>query len=515
MNFPAAPKRIAPLVLVLIALLVGAALPASAAAAPEEGNGTLSISPSPTVLETTTAGQQSNPQPVTLTYEGEGMVYIEGLDVVGGEAGEFLLQGSNCGGLGEGASCQVWLGLKPASPGEKHAELVVKFGTRPAATFEISGTAVEPSLGFSPAGHDFGLWRINRETAFENFTVSNTGQALVQVNNDEITGPGHDAFWISGQDCSGRSLAPGESCWVQVAFNPHQRQAYEASLRVWVNGASFDAALAGQGGAARVETPENPVDLGAATVGGTGEVRAITLENTGDLPETFFIGVLAGGDAASFELLDENCTLVSLAPGASCTAHVRFAPRSAGRKAARLAFFGDGEGGTMVQVEGDGVAASASMLPAAFDFGAVAGGARSASHEFVVRNDGPTPLAFDRVSVVGTDVDQFPLSGDECSGAELAPGASCAVRVRFAPEGTGARQATLRVSGASATLSATLAGSAGGAEAEPESETAPRPPRRAARRFRFVHGETLDARRARVLHHRGHRRGGRERRPAR
>ncbi len=496
-TLPIAPsKRTGALVLVL-ALLVLGALPALAAAAPEEGDGTLTVSPAePIALPTTTAGYQSVQQTVKLSYEGEGEVFIDKVTVEGEDSGEFFLNGSNCGYLAGGQSCEAWVGLKPTTVGEKHAYLVVQFGLRPSAAFALSGRAVAPQLSFTPAEYDFGLHRVNRESSGTMLELTNTGEAGVQTSSFEIVGPGHEVFWLGGGNCWGAWLEPGQSCAVQVEFGPRARTTYEAEVRATVNGSTFAAPISGRGGAAVTEALENPVGFAPTTVGSGGEVRTVTLRNVGDLPEAFFIGVLAGGDAASFRLLDENCTLVPLAPGGSCTAHVRFTPDSPGHKVARLAFFGDGEGGMMVQVEGDGVAAAATLLPSSFDFGSLTPGARSAAHAFVFRNDSASPLALDRVGLVGADVDQFALSGDECTGATLAPGGECAVHVRFAPDSAGAKLAMLRVSGPAATLSAALAGTGAGAEPGP----VPVGPRRA---HRVVRGETIWAGKSRLLHRHG------------
>lgn len=50
-----------------------------------------------------------------------------------------------------------------------------------------------------------------------------------------------------------------------------------------------------------------------------------------------------------------------------------------------------------------------------------------------------------RVKVTGPDRDDFIVSADDCSGETVATGSSCEVRVRFAPEELGARQAALTV----------------------------------------------------------------------
>jgi hypothetical protein len=459
-TFTAQPRQIGTSVLVLLALaLVALAIPAGADAAPEEGVGTVSASPEPIVLPPTTVNNQSPFQTVHVSYEGEGEASVNKVTIEGEESAEFFLNGSNCGNLASGQQCEVWLGLKPSTTGEKHAWLTVTFnGTRPEQKFEISGRGVPAELSFDPAGYDFGLRQINRENISTSFQVKNDGEAGVQVGSFEFSGPGSNAFWTGNSNCWGTWLEPGQSCSMEVWFNPQEQITYEAELRVGANGSVAAAELLGEGGRAIVQATENPVDFGSASAGSAGLVRTITLENTGNLPESFFIGVIAGGNAGSFELLDESCTMIELGPGESCVAHVRFHPLAPGGLSAHLAFFGNGEGGVLVQLGGEGVLGSGSIVPGSFDFGVQAAGSRSAPHVFTVTNSGTAQLGFDRVSLGGSELDQFVISGDDCSGALLNPGEKCEVRVRFAPDSPGAKAATLRVSGDAPTVVATLSG---------------------------------------------------------
>jgi hypothetical protein len=471
-NSPARPRLIGATVSVLLAI-AALALPAASFAAPEEGPGTLTVSPDPVVLVPTTVGNQSAAQTVQIGYEGEGEASINKVTIEGEEAGEFFSNGANCGNLSEGQHCEAWIGLKPGSLGEKHADLVITFnGERPTATFPISGRSVAPQLSFTPQSYDFGLQRINRESLSTNFQIENSGEAEVQFGSFEISGPGSGVFWTGNSSCWGTWLAPGQSCSMQIWFNPQERTGYEAELRTTANGSVFTASVSGQGGRAIVETPENPFHFGAATVGSIGVVKTITISNSGDLPAGFFIGVIAGGDSGSYRLLDESCTMAELAPAGTCTAHVRFAPESPGTKIARLAFFGDGDDGMMVQLEGEGVLPAAAIGPGSFDFGSQEAGTRSASHAFAVSNPGTTPLHLNQASIGGSELDQFVISSDECSGASLAPGEECVVRVRFAPDGVGAKQALLRVSGDAPTVVSQLSGTAV-KPAAPESSSSP------------------------------------------
>lgn len=445
-------------VVALALLLLSLATAPAALAAPEEGSGTLTAMPSPIVLPATTAGTQSPPRTVTFEYQGSGEVLVQKLAIEGPEAGEFVLGGSNCNNLTAGQKCEAWVALKPGPTGPKQATLKVIFvGAHPEESFEISGRGVPAQISLDPTSFDFGLNRVNRENVSTSFELSNDGEADVQLGGLEISGDSN-VFGTGSSSCWGIWLAPGQSCSIEVRFGPQESRTYAAELRASANGATATAALSGEGGRAIIEPPADPVDFGAATAGSQGEVRTITLQNTGNLPEAFFIGIVAGGDSGSFRLLEENCSGHQLAPLDSCDAVVRFQPLGPGSKQAHLAFFGDGEGGVLIELEAEGVAAAAQLAPGSFDFGSVPVGGRGPAREFVVRNEGLGSLGLDRVALVGVDVGGFALAGDSCTGASLAAGEECAVRVRFSPDEARAFAATLRVSGPAGVLTAALSG---------------------------------------------------------
>jgi len=501
----ALPWPVGATVLSLLAIALAAfVLPASSLAAPppEGSDPVLTISPSPAVLPTTTVDNQSQTIDFALHNESGEEAAVEKVFLEGEDASDFGLGGSNCGSLQPGNQCSAWVNFKPSSLGEKKTTLRVSFaGGRPEQSFELSGTSVEPQLIFSPVSYDFGLQRVY-ESRNSYFQLTNAGAATVPVNSFQIAG-GSGSFWTNNNsDCWGHSiLTPGESCWIEVYFSPQDGLEYDAELQASSGGYSFAAALSGQGGRAVIDAAPNPADFGAATVGAWGEVRTVTLTNSGNIPAGFFIGIVAGGDSGSFQLLSENCS-GELQPGASCSAQVRFAPLGAGAKMARLAFFGDSDAGAQVMLTGEGVAAAATLVPSAFDFGTEDAGGRSAGHAFAVRNDGSTALDIDSVAIVGADLDQFGLSGDECTGTTLAPGAECLVRVRFAPDSAGAKAATLRIRGNGGAFTAALSGTGlaageqtegvvGTASASLAPERPAGPPPRGRRHRRFARGASI------------------------
>jgi hypothetical protein len=418
----------------------------------------LVVTPSPASFTATTVGEKSFLE-VDIFNEGE-EASIEKIAIEGAEPGEFGTGSNNCPGtLGEGQHCQVTINFEPHSSGEKNATAFIRFsgGERGEESFELNGTGAAPHLSFSPPEIDFGLQPVNSGSTSRTLTVENDGEAPTRINGVGFEGSSN-SFGFDSNTCQNRLLQPAETCSIQAFFFPNNVEPYATALRVDVVGQSFTVPLSGEGVRQEVEASPNPLDFGVKTAGSSGVVRTLSVTNTGRIPALFFIAVISGGDAGSFHLVDESCTGVILQPGEGCSAEVRFAPLSAGSKAATLAMFGNNEGPIQVSLLGEGIPASVSLAPSSFGFGRQALGSKSVSHSFAVRNDGSGPFELGAASLVGSDLDQFRLSGDTCTGATLAAGQQCQLRVRFAPDSRGSKSAVLRLTSPAGPLTASLSG---------------------------------------------------------
>lgn len=125
---------------------------------------------------------------------------------------------------------------------------------------------------------------------------------------------------------------------------------------------------------------------------------------------------------------------------------------------------------------GSTAAHSAAFLRAvsadALTFAEQAQGTLSTAQSVTITNpDGPVDVR--GVLVTGADSDDFVVVGETCSGP-LAAGASCTVKVRFAPSATGARAATLALRATPAsTPSVALSGTGGALPRGPQGEDGP------------------------------------------
>ncbi len=276
------------------------------------------------------------------------------------------------------------LSFKQTSTSSKTTSLALGFLTAllavvalfPAAAVAAPPEPAEPpQLAIEPSSYDFGLQPLNWGSREAWFQLRNVGTETLHVGSPEIAGPGQEAFWADYSPCYGSYLGPGESCSVRVYFGPHDAVEYIARFKVNVDAYSFTADLAGTGGRASFAPSSNSTDFGVAKVGAAGTTREIAIANTGNMPGGVFIAVIAGGAIGSFQILDEDCTGVELAPRATCTLQVRFQPQSEGVKKAMLGLFGESEGPTPIVLTGVGSAPDPASPAIAGSGGATAGAA--------------------------------------------------------------------------------------------------------------------------------------------
>ncbi len=409
-------------------------------------------------LPTATTGAKTTEQ-IALKNEGEVGLTISDIKIEGIDAGDFGLEGPGClVQIEPTQGCTLTVSFTPSATGLREARLKVVSDAAPGEQFvELSGVGAAPELSFEPASLNFGLAEVHAGGDRLSLTLRNTGAASVQLGTPQLTGANAEEFWISGNSCNGMTLAPAQSCWIEVQFNANNEGAFAAAVQIMAGSTSFEAPLMARAERPLVTPSPAPLAFGRTAVGST-QTRQLTLRNDGDLPVGFFIAIVSGGDVSDFQLIAESCTGHVIEPGESCVATVRFAPTGAGAKRATVSFFGSGEGALQVPVEGTAVAPQVSLTPSARDFGAVTVGAVGPVQVLQLRNESADPYEVDAATLAGADLGEFSIRADDCTEAVLAPGELCAVAVRFQPESTGAQGATLRLRGEAGVVVARLSG---------------------------------------------------------
>jgi PKD repeat protein len=77
----------------------------------------------------------------------------------------------------------------------------------------------KPAIIASPASLSFG-WITVGMTATQSIQITNTGNWTLEVEGVSIRGTNPDAFSTTNDNCSGKSLAPAASCFLNVVFSP-------------------------------------------------------------------------------------------------------------------------------------------------------------------------------------------------------------------------------------------------------------------------------------------------------
>lgn len=260
----------------------------------------------------------------------------------------FALVGDTCTNatLTPASSCTLSIDFSPAATGDFTDTLDFP-SNAPAVTLGVSGTgiaALVPNIvvtdSVAPAN--------DQAVGFGSVTVNTTGTATVTVTNDGTAslavgqiGSGLVAPFSLGTDnCSNQNLAPAGSCTVQVEFDPTAVGAASGTLAIPSDDpdtATVNVALAGTGAAVPVadiavtdnaapasdlQVPFGDVDLAASAT------RTVTVTNAGTA--SLVIGAVGAANplAAPFSVVTDGCSGQTLAPAATCTVVVGFAPET-------------------------------------------------------------------------------------------------------------------------------------------------------------------------------------------
>jgi CSLREA domain-containing protein len=223
-------------------------------------------------------------------------------------------------------------GLPPAAP----ACDIGAFEFRPQ---QITVTLASP--------FDFGTVT-SATTADHTITLTNAGDGDLILSTVALANPLAAPFSIVADTCSGLTLKlipvpAANSCTITTRFAPTAEGTFPDTFNIPSNDPATPAvsfALTGAGTLALVPgilvtdsiapTNDNIIPFGGVTVGGSADAT-ITVTNTGTA--NLIMGTVASSVdplAAPFSILNDTCSLKTVAPTATCTLTVHFAPTAAG-----------------------------------------------------------------------------------------------------------------------------------------------------------------------------------------
>lgn len=147
-------------------------------------------------------------------------------------------------------------------------------------------------------------------------------------------------------------------------------------------------------------------------------------------------GTLTGKDPASFSLLSDTCSGISLAVGSMCSQTFTFSPTTTGSKGAELllpqAIGGKPQGTTVVPIQGNAISnAAVDLVPSQLTFPAQATGTTSTSQSILLSNTGTGTLGITGIKASGD------FSETDNCGNQVPNGANCKINVTFSPTSAG------------------------------------------------------------------------------
>ena len=322
-----------------------------------------------------------------------------------------------------------------------------------------------PAASLAPASLAFSGTAIGQAGGPLSTTLSNTGNAALNIGNISLGGAAAGDYSLAGGSCAnGAAVAAGANCTVQVSFRPTAAGARAATLTITHNatGGGSTVALSGTGNAtpqATIALSAPSVNFGAQLTGAASAVSTINVTNSGQAPLTFTSIAVSGANAGYFTLGGSCAAATPVPAGGNCTVTVQATPTAAGAFAASLTLASNAaNGAATVALSGTASAAAPALTatPSAIAFGLRSISSPATSQTVVLANTGNVAVALTRVALTGSSA--FTIAGSDC-GATLAVGASCSVPVRFAPTADGAVASTLGVTSNAAAVQVAITGS--------------------------------------------------------
>ncbi len=313
--------------------------------------------------------------------------------------------------------------------------------------FRVVGKGAGP-LGASVSSLDFGHQGSGTVSGTRTATLTNVTGAALPISAVALTGPDAGQFRTTGGTCAGTTVAADATCTVVLAFAPTTTGVKNAALTVTpATGAALSVALTGAGDPA--PAPVASVTPGVLSYGtvtaGSPATLSTTVRNTGTGNLVIAGTAITGAGAADYTVTSPACG--SIAPAATCTISVRFAPTATGSRPGSLVITHNATGGsTTVSLTGTGSGSTFTLSPSPIGVGTT-GINTTKTQSVSVKNSGTVGFTLGAASFSGAQAAAFGVTGPGCLGTVLAPGKSCTITVSFRPTAAIAYAADLKVNG--------------------------------------------------------------------
>ncbi len=422
----------------------------------------LAVTPGTLSFGDVAVGSASPAQSFTLRNATAAQLHVGELYIA--ENGTYFPLTSGCPEeLAANQSCTVSVRFTPRLEGSQQARLVrdLEDGTT-LYVASVSGTGVRAEATWTMTQVDFVGLPVGVKSAIQEVGLTNTGRGALAIGS--LTIAGDTAFKLEGHTC-GSSLAAGATCVVRLSVTPPDTLVRSATLKLESTSLESRSSLVQlyarpEAQLATLALSPLSVPFGDVAVGATSASQSVTMTATGTLPVAVSALSLSGAQASDFLLLNPNACVGTLNPGQSCVVQLAARPTQARDRLASLsAVSSSARLVEPVTLTVRGIEGQLLAVPSPLSFGEVLVG-EQAPRTVTLSNVGAASLTLQTPTFSGPNAALFSSSG--CAGQTLAPGANCALTVKYSPTSGGAHAAsmTLPNTGAVPGYSVPLSGTA-------------------------------------------------------
>lgn len=397
-----------------------------------------------------------------ITNTGNAPLILNSLTFAGAALSDYSLAPTNTctagASVAASASCTLAIRFAPVAAGARAASLSIAHDAAGSpAVVSLNGTATPAPQGrivLSAVALTFPATVVGL-TSTQPVTVRNAGDAALTFASFAFGGSASSDYTRAGTCSTAVPLSVGAECTLELTFAPAAAGTRSASLTVQSDASNGSATISLTGPATAAPAPIVTLStallaFGPQTVGGIYPPRSLTVTNTGNAATSSLVIEVLGGAFANASTAP--CP-GSLLPAASCSIDVSFTPTTVNADSTGSVRITSGAAGSpqVVNLTGRGTATVVPVLVWAplvtpLGFGDVAAGSVSGARSATLLNQGPGGVTLSVLNAVGADRTAFSVTAGTCPlRAPLFEGQSCTIDVRFAPDASGDKTATVQI----------------------------------------------------------------------
>ena len=299
----------------------------------------LGIAPGSLSFGSQPVGITSATQNVTFTNNGSSDLNVSSFAITGNNSTSFgyVAKGANActlpgGKLSAGSSCTLSVDFIPIATGPVAASLTINDNAQGSPqSVALSGNGGTTGISIAPTSVNFSSQTIGSPSTAVTVNVTNTGSSPIALVVAMVGA--NPADFMETDKCSQVPLGTGNSCIINVVFNPTQAGNRSAVIQISDNAPGNPQTIPLTGSAVQATAQVVPANLmltfGSQLAGTTGTApQNVTITNGGSGAAILTVSGATLNPAADFTLAN-SCTS-GLAVGKNCTMAVTFTPPAPG-----------------------------------------------------------------------------------------------------------------------------------------------------------------------------------------